>query len=229
MNLIDLGEPIPRNKTLSIRHFEYPIQKEILLDAPAIKPKKNVFSVLEQRQTRRESELLSHKEISHLLWYSVKRRSAIAERGRYIWQHSPTPSAGGCHPIDILIMRISGEANRVFYYDPIGHRLAQIHEPNEDAQEKLERLAFQCSAVKSLGTLFWFAAQVSKTRSRYKNPDSLIWRDSGALMATIGIVATALSLNCCGIGPTGNPLIGRMVNGRAFIAGTGGCIVGRRT
>ena len=226
MTLIDLGEPVPRNGTLSFRGFEYSCHEKIWLDPPAAKPEKDVFTVLEQRQTRRDFQLLSYDEISHLLWYSIKRRSAIIDHGRYIWQHAATPSAGGCYPIDILIIGTSGRADGVFYYDPIGHVLAQISEPDEEAREKLVQVAMECSAAKSLGTLFWFAAQFSRTNSRYQNPDSLIWRDSGALLATIGIVAEALSLNCCGLGATGNPSLSRMVNASDLIVGTGGCIVG---
>jgi SagB-type dehydrogenase family enzyme len=226
MTLIDLGEPVPRNEALSIRQFEYSFCRKILLDPPTAKPQRNVFNILEQRQTRRNFQLLNYEQISQLLWYSIKRRSAVIDHGRYIWQHAATPSAGGCYPIDILIMGIAGEASGVFYYDPIDHALAQISEPNKEAQGKLLQIAIQCSAAKSLGTLFWFAAQFSKTYSRYQNPDSLIWRDSGALLATIGIVAEALSLNCCGLGTTGGPSISRMVNASDLIVGTGGCIVG---
>jgi SagB-type dehydrogenase family enzyme len=226
MTLIDLGEPAPRKNALSLRDFEYSSKRKILLDPPAAKPQKNVFSVLERRQTRRDFHLLSYEQISQLLWYSIKRRSAVVDSGRYIWQHAATPSAGGCHPIDILIIGVADEANAVFYYDPIGHALAHISEPNEEARGKLQQVAIQSSGAKSLGTLFWFAAQPSKTHSRYNNPGSLIWRDSGALLATIGIIAEALSLNCCALGPTGNPMIARMINGKDFVVGTGGCIVG---
>jgi hypothetical protein len=123
-------------------------------------------------------------------------------------------------------MGISGQTDGVFYYDPISHGLLQISEPDEEARRKLLKIATECSGATSLGTLFWFAAQSVKTHARYQNPDSLIWRDSGALLATIGIVAEALSLNCCGLGVTGNPLVSQMINASDFVVGTGGCIVG---
>lgn len=226
MTLIDLGEPTPRTEALSVQHFEYTVDREILLDPPEIQPQQNVFRVLEQRQTRRDFRTLTYNQVSQLLWYSIKRRSAILDNGQYIWQHAPTPSAGGCYPIDVLITEIGTEPNEVFLYDPIGHSLARISKPNEEARGVLAQMAMQCVTAKSLGTLIWFAAQPNKTYSRYSNPGSLIWRDSGALLATIGIVAEALCFNCCALGPTGNPWIGRMVDGRDLIVGIGGCMVG---
>lgn len=228
MKLIELSEPDPRDKIVGWNEFEYRVARTVLLNPPDPTLAVNVFNVLDQRRTRRDFQRLEYAQVSSVLWFSAKRRSAVTRRHQYTWQHAPAPSAGGCHPADILILGISGEEQAVFVYEPISHALREVSCPNEEARDRLDGIATELSRSTGCGTTFWFGSQPDRTASRYKNPESLIWRDSGALLATVAIAAEALSLNCCPLGASGDPWVGQLVNSGGLVVGTGGCVVGVR-
>jgi hypothetical protein len=76
--------------------------------------------------------------------------------------------------------------------------------------------------------MLWFGAQFERTLSKYENGESLVWRDAGALLATLSLVAECLSLNCCAIGITGEPFVSGMFGKDSNVVGVGGLLVGRR-
>ena len=78
------------------------------------------------------------------------------------------------------------------------------------------------------GTVIWFVADLARTGARYKNPESLAWRDSGALLATIGLVAEGMRLNCCGLGLHEIPTLRKFLKLQDWTIGVGGCILAAR-
>lgn len=78
------------------------------------------------------------------------------------------------------------------------------------------------------GVLLWFVAQFGRTLGRYVDGESLVWRDAGALLATVYLVCEALGLACCAIGPSGDPDMPQIVGAENELRGVGGCIVGSR-
>jgi hypothetical protein len=229
VKLIELREPEPRAESISYTEFQYQFTRTIPLDPPEQLPAVNVFHVLEQRCSRRVFRRLRRSDVSYVLWFSAKRRSAIVEHERYLWQHAPSPSAGGRHPVDIFILGIAEDDESVFLYEPISHALRELSGINEAAREQLQRVAKELARADGDGTTFWFGVQALRTASVYKNPESLIWRDSGALLATVAIAAEALSLNCCALGASGSPWLEQLVDAGEAVVGTGGCVLGLRS
>jgi hypothetical protein len=78
------------------------------------------------------------------------------------------------------------------------------------------------------GTILWFIADLGWSGGRYENPESLAWRDSGALLATIGLVAEGMGLNCCGIGVHDIPGLRGFLGLEDSMMGAGGCVVSAR-
>ncbi len=78
------------------------------------------------------------------------------------------------------------------------------------------------------GTVFWFVADLARVGAKYRNPESLVWRDSGALLATLGVVAEALSLNFCALGLHEIPSARKLLKLPPHVIGVGGCIIARR-
>ena len=76
------------------------------------------------------------------------------------------------------------------------------------------------------GSIIWFVARSNITRARYTNPESVIWRDAGALLATICLAATALNLVACPIGASGEPFIRRLLAAPDHVYGVGACAIG---
>ncbi|HUI28954.1 MAG TPA: nitroreductase family protein [Candidatus Acidoferrales bacterium] len=208
--------------------FHYNIERTCYLIKPDTKNSVSFFAVAESRRTRREFRRIPIEDLSALLWYTLKTRSTLTLQNGYMWQHRPTPSAGGRHPIDVLIYDHGNNQRTFELYDPIAHSLNLIHFPNPHPAEKLiEKIGNMIELQEA--TIILFAAQFGKTLTHYKNGESLVWRDSGALLATFGMMAEALSLNCCGIGITGEPYLSGALASGGLVTGVGGCLVGKRT
>lgn len=142
------------------------------------------------------------------------------------WRHKCTPSAGGCHPIEVLLAGPSDSAWPAHLYDDNAHAVCGLPLSSGQTGESLRR---EIAAVldPGAGTVLLFAADYRRTSSLYHFADSLLWRDAGALLATVALVAQALNLNCCALGFTGDILIKGLLDRDAFV-GVGGCIVGSR-
>jgi hypothetical protein len=74
-------------------------------------------------------------------------------------------------------------------------------------------------------TVVWFVAHLQRTEAKYKNPESLIWRDAGALITTIQLVATAIKIRSCPIGTLGEPFFSKLFT-KGNVISAGGILVG---
>jgi SagB-type dehydrogenase family enzyme len=226
MTPTDLGNPKVRLKQKPIQEFAYRTGKPLFLPPPSHLPRSPFFSTILKRRSRREFLEVSIVDLSNVLWFTCKTLE-INREPTIVWQHRCTPSAGGIHPIDILVLTPAKSKEAVFIYEPISHSLRPL---SGIARSPLNRMIEQTNEVVPIasGTLIWFVAQFQKTLSRYENGESLVWRDSGALLASFCMVAEALSLNCCAIGATGNPHISEIFGKTDKLRGVGGCLLGDR-
>ncbi len=95
------------------------------------------------------------------------------------------------------------------------------------AQKRLRDVAVTAAGGKG-GVILWFAAQFARTRAFYEQADSLVWRDAGALVATVALLAETLDLACCPLGVTGEPLLSQVLGSDDAVVGAGGCMIGAR-
>lgn len=227
MPRIDLLSPIKRGQELPYSEFAYQIRDVIYLPVPEILRGIAFLDVIEARRSRRDFAPLSIKDLSTILWFTAKTFSSKHEESGYNWQHRPTPSAGGRHPIDILITNQNPGRDAFYLYDPLAHALCELEVHDEEAGEEL-----LCEIETALpiggATIICFVAQFERTLSKYDHGESLVWRDSGALLALVCLVAEALQLSCCGFGITGEPWISRMFGAGNLLSGVGGCLCGNR-
>jgi len=75
------------------------------------------------------------------------------------------------------------------------------------------------------GTILWFLADVAKTAGKYLHPESLVWRDGGALLATVLFVAEGMGLQACGLGIHETPSLRKIFRLPSSVIGVGGCVV----
>lgn len=224
--MIKLKNPIPRERELPYTDFSYPIIETDYLSIPNNLPTKPFVDVMENRHTCREFGELPREELSSLLWLSSRTRERKRENSNYIWQHRNVPSAGGRHPIDILVQEMGIDENLLWLYNPLSHSISRLEFRNSDLQLLLD-ITNDLVPI-SNSTILWFVAQFGRTASKYRNCESLLWRDSGALLATIYLNAEYLNLNCCGLGITGDPWISRALSGDKFLSCVGGCVLGKK-
>ncbi|MGQ7935501.1 hypothetical protein [Paraburkholderia sp. D1E] len=133
--------------------------------------------------------------------------------------HRASPSAGGLHPIEIVVQGLSDHAG-LFHYDPESHRLIEL-EYGQFAQEKLFAEAEACLPC-SAATIFWMLAVPQRTEMKYSNADTLILRDAGALIATLVLCATALQLFSAPLGTRGEPMLSNLTTWSLPVVGVGG-------
>jgi SagB-type dehydrogenase family enzyme len=212
---------VPRDEAVSYSEFQYHFAgAKLYLPRPTISMGRSFIEVLEGRRSRRLFGRLSAQRLSLLLWYAARTRASHQESSGFLWQHRPAPSAGGRHPVDILV---AGQRETALY-DPISHSLHPLHNGDLIA-DGLVSLTNEVVPVQQ-ATILWFVAQPARTASKYANAESLIWRDAGALLTVISLVAEALDLNCCAIGATGDPWLSGALEFGEDLHGLGGCLVG---
>jgi hypothetical protein len=214
----------PYRRTGAVRYLPVPAA---LSDARSESPSgSSCFEVLARRRTRAPAGPPTDADLAVLLWAVAKVHiQRPIEHGT--WQHRPTPSAGGRHPIDLILTGWPGPTD-LLLYDPVAHALATLSPAYTDAMPALVTLARECSGT-AAGVVIWHVAQPSRTASRYFHAESLVWRDAGALVAVTSIVCEAMGLACTPLGATGDPWLSTVLAGDGWVAGVGGCVIGSRT
>lgn len=255
MARLNAGEPHPRRLPRVGRPVEYQtVGTAVPLPWPRVSQRR-FFSVLASRRSSRAFGAPALQDVSTLLWYTG-RTLATAEptppATRGDWEHRIPPSAGGRHPVDLVLMNpplgaaaphaaptaAVGNAesepgeqpeSRLYLYDPLQHALRELDVNDGAARRALQRLPptlLPTATGIELATTVWFAAQIDRTSAEYEHPESLIWRDAGCVLATLTYVAAALDFACCPLGCTGEPWLSAVLHHRTSIAGVGGCVVG---
>jgi SagB-type dehydrogenase family enzyme len=225
MNRIDLASPFPRDIETPYGEFPYAIEDVSYLPEPNQLPEIPFQTIISLRESRRTFTTLLKDDLNSLLWHSA-RALIVAPTQSTRWQHRPTPSAGGRHPIDILILNPQDTPLSVNLYQPESHALAKLTALDVSSTEKLIEAVDEVMDP-GQATMIWFGAQFERTLSKYEYGESLVWRDAGALLAVISLVAECLSFNCCAIGITGEPFISQILSSNRDVVGVGGLLVGR--
>jgi SagB-type dehydrogenase family enzyme len=225
MKRIEIGSPVLRSRELPYQEFTYPILSRQFLPEPIVKNSTPFLEVVGSRRSRRAYKPLASEQLNALLWHSSRTISVAPPELQVRWEHRPSPSGGGRHPIDVFILQRESGEYKLSLYQSIPHALATL----EAAQENIAGLVLAAERVlpRQEATVLWFGAQFERTLSRYENGDSLVWKDAGALTATFSFVAEALGLNFCPIGVTGEPYLSQSLQ-TVKVIGVGGAYVGNR-
>ncbi|MEX5570402.1 hypothetical protein Q1J55_21580 [Pseudomonas syringae] len=183
-----------------------------------------ILNLLEQRRTGRTFNALSEGQLGQLLWRCARTQAIAKSDYGFELELRPVPSAGAIHPIHILIS-FPGASNWL-RYDSRRHGLVEI----SGSMEILAGLKDQCHDALSAeqATRLLLVAEPGKTSAKYQHGESLIWRDAGALLAFMAMIAEALDYSFCPLGITGEPWAGRLAPA-GVLTGVGVALVGGRT
>lgn len=137
----------------------------------------------------------------------------------------PAISAGGLHPIHVLI--VSKEINpEVCRYDGESHTLEFLLVRRPSALRRFVARA-KCVLPDARGSYLVLLAETEKTSSVYEHPASLLWRDSGALLQTLHLSATAYGLAFCAMGILGHDFVSALFPAVQKVCAVGVASVGR--
>lgn len=138
------------------------------------------------------------------------------------WQHRASASAGGLHPIDLLLLL--PERDEVLLYDPLCHALGALALRDADA---LHSFRGDVAAILpgAEGAVLALVADPTRTGRAYNDSESLVWRDAGCLLATLHLCAEWLELSFCPLGILGQDLA-RAIAEPDIVFAAGVCLVG---
>lgn len=217
--------PSPLKELGKLVPYQYQIGKKIKLSIPQDVLNVPFYKVLLHRRSKRNFTTLSIEKISHLLWYAAKARKITVAANNFLLSQRSSPSAGAIHPIDILISMPSSMIERKFsYYDPFNHVLEELNLEKNKVIQFLEHINYNLNITNA--TIIWFVAHLNRTGSFYTNPESLVWKDAGAITMTFQLVATATNICCCPLGTLGSPYLENLFNNEKNIFSAGGILLG---
>jgi SagB-type dehydrogenase family enzyme len=225
MKIIKLKQPFPRVKQSVVQPSTFfytgflPLPKIAKVSWPKLD------SVLKTRHSGRDfRNPLSFQQLAALVWHSARLREKRYLENGTMWQSKVAPSGGGCHPIHIAVLRAPDFPRDILVYDSEHNGFGVVGSVEPKLLQRAVKETETCLRL-AKGTVLWFFADVAKTYAKYHNPESLIWRDSGALLAIVNLVADALALESCGLGIHETPSLRRALNLPASVIGVGGCVV----
>jgi hypothetical protein len=212
------GEPVPR-LSASAQKCILPVGPAIDLPRGIECPQIDFFEVLRRRRSA-TGGALPIEFLSSLLWHSTLLRERRAGRFGVAWESRSAPSAGGLHPIRLIALPLDNSAPQGVY-DDRRHALT----PVDEAALIKNRANVGEILGTTAGTTIQFAADVALVDTCYENAGSLIWRDAGALAATMCLVAAALGFAATPVGRTGDAIV-RAAGMPVAFAGAGAVHVG---
>jgi SagB-type dehydrogenase family enzyme len=176
-----------------------------------------------RRSSRDFREEPADEVLGHFLYLSCFAHATKQGPHGYALTQTCAPSAGAIHGINVLLSRPSWQG--VWRYDPFTHSLVEM-----DASDALEKHV-RSSASKALdltqAALLMLVAEPGKYAAKYEACESLVWRDAGALLGTMALVAENLSMDFCPLGITGESTV-RLLDQELQLAGVGLAALGSR-
>lgn len=220
-----MSEPRPRESAHVYVPWVWPQGSRTQL-APRSEPLTlDLGALLEQRQTRREfTRTLTDDKLGEFLWLACRSRSSRASPFGFEQESRSHPSAGAMHPIHVLLARDAQDWQR---YEPVEHALVQLTGTRTAAATAREESAALLPVDQ--GVLIALAAEPGKTAAKYENPESLVWRDAGAVLGYMSVAAEALGLSFCPLGILGERFVGAATGGDPRIHAAGLAILGAAT
>jgi hypothetical protein len=166
---------------------------------------------------------LNGAQLDALFTLTCKVTDAADDRLGFPQAHRPAPSAGGIHPIHVVINLPEDEA--FLRYDPANHGFRVLR---TDLASRLVRREVGDLVDAAHAAVLLFVAEPGMTAAKYSNADSLVWRDAGVLLGAFCYAAEALEMNCVPLGITGEPWVTQL-NPAPGLAGVGVALLGSRS
>ncbi len=219
-----MGGPSLLKEPIHFDTYQYECVEEIKLP----KVDKNAFGkefleVFSGRRSIKELGRCPIEKLSYILYYAIKPYSIARDDYGVTVYKSAAPSAGGRHPIDVIVGLPERHKRCLYLYDALNHSLRRMN----IAPQK--QWVFQNDVEQTLpfgeSTLIWFSVQYMRTASKYSDYMSLVWRDIGAQLCCIQQAAKYVGLDSCPIGYLAEETFDAMFGSDKLISG-GGMIVG---
>lgn len=161
-----------------------------------------VEKMLSERKSARLLKPFSKSKLLSVLYHSARVKSTSLSETGFLKSHRPFASAGGRHPIELVILTtgISDLTDGFWYFDPYQLFLKKVELPKEYENEIRSRASLLLNEKTIPPAIILSLAILHRTLSRYKNGVGLIWRDTGNVFGLISFVVLAHSIRSCDLG-----------------------------
>jgi hypothetical protein len=192
--------PVPRARPRAAP-CSFKTKKTYALAPPKDLPEVSFVDVLESRRTIVPRKALRYDQLSSLLWLSARTRRAWVDQYGVRRQHRASASAGALHPVELLLL----DGKNVLRYDALTHALQSVHVASPT---RLTSVRDEVASIvgKRLPMVAVLVGHECVTKSVYTNSESLLWRDAGALIATLQLCSTAFNFTLMPLGVLGNAM-----------------------
>lgn len=195
-------EPRPREQPGRWEPFEVnPLRVEPLTQPKAV-PARGFGDVLAARRSRLDGPI-AWTAVGDVLWHATRATAAPAPGRAGILTHRRAyPSSGGLHPISIVCLGEEPEPPRL--YDSDLHAFLHLNVDVAVRQQNREEVSGLLG--RAPGCTLRFIGDASKLKAAYTDPESLLLRDAGALLATLCLCAEWLGVSARPLGFLGDDM-----------------------
>jgi hypothetical protein len=216
-------EPRPRapgERAVSTLELSGTVALPRTVEAPSV----DFFDVLARRRSR-TGAATPVEQLASLLWHAMQLRERRFD-GRFgLWESRTSPSAGGIHGIRLLVLPL--EANEpAGVYDDVSHALG-LCGCDPAAAKVLNGKSVADLTGATTGTTVQLLADPTLLAGCYENHETLLWRDAGAMIAILCLIAEALDLAAVPLGRCGTDIVRAFGLGNPFV-GTGAVHLARQ-
>ncbi|TBZ33422.1 hypothetical protein E0H47_27535 [Rhizobium leguminosarum bv. viciae] len=195
-----------------------------MLDIPRlVPPSRNFVDLLRSRRSARQLEIATLSEVAAVVREALKADfiGTGPQEGR---KRKRVISAGALHPVKCVV--VDPDAHAVAYDDKKDEFLSI--EPRNSVL-LADGLAKSAAILPTAnGHIISLIADVRALSIIYANPDSLLWRDAGAVLQTLALVCEAFDLGFCPLGILGQELADALLPADHQFLGVGIAVIGRR-
>ncbi|MCP4178372.1 MAG: SagB/ThcOx family dehydrogenase [bacterium] len=160
----------------------------------------NIFDCISKRQSRRKfnSEPLSQKELSYLLWAT---QGVKKEFDHKRFSRRTVPSAGARHPFEtyLAVNNVEGLKTGIYRYLPFSHSIVFLYQV-ENFESRLKEAALDQRFAGECAVSFIWTAIPYRTEWRYSTESKkLILQDSGHLCQNLYLACESIQCGTCAI------------------------------
>jgi SagB-type dehydrogenase family enzyme len=178
--------------------------------------------VLAERRSRRTFFPIDLPSLAYVLASAARVQGWNEADDGFQLVHRPVPSAGGRNPCELVVASsaVSGLDAGLWWFDAV--RCVLVSQTSSFLDSAAEKVAAAASVDTEIPASIFVVANFNRTLSRYPAGSTLVWRDAGALLATLQLAATAAGLASCIIGTSG----ALIQNNKGLIADLGALALG---
>jgi SagB-type dehydrogenase family enzyme len=194
--------------------------------ASLVQPTRRPFAdVLASRRSERSFAPITLTELASVLVPSARIQDWWEAPDGYAATERPTPSAGGRFPLDLVILALDvhGLEPGLWHLDAAHCDLVRTETSNDSARAALGKVRAALEGNATPAAAIFATANFGRTLRRYPNGMSLVFRDAGALLATMHLCASGVGLHSCIVGTAG-ALVYEV--GETLVADIGALLIG---